>query len=132
MCYTCLLLYTPYPVVNDAVVAAYDAVVASGTTVAQRANSLLLHHSFGDMNVDDFFFDAVDDPERLAYLYSGADEWERALFDLLAPLSEAERVTVIAMTWGYVFRDGSLHPDVTSRYERPRRSERVSLRRLHR
>lgn len=115
MCWTCFLLYTDQPIINDRVQAAHDAIAASGTTRADRAASFLLHVIFADMNVDDWYFEHVQADQGLHYLYEQAQPWERALFDLLAPLSEPERATVIAIDWGYLDRDGTLRPDIIQR-----------------
>jgi hypothetical protein len=41
MCFTCLLLYTPHPVITPAVLDAFDAINATGTTPEQRREHAL-------------------------------------------------------------------------------------------
>lgn len=103
MCMGCFNEYTDAPVVNDRVLAVYDLLA----NAPGDPDFGFLHVVVGDMNLDDWLFD-LDDPDNSwrADEYPKAEQWERAIFDALAALTEAERATAVAMYWGYFGRDG--------------------------
>lgn len=103
MCLGCFEKYTDEPVVNDRVLAVYDLLA----NAPGEPGFGFLHVVVGDMNLDDRFFD-LDGPDNAwrAEEYPKAEQWERAIFDALAELTEAERATAVAMYWGYFGRDG--------------------------
>ena len=100
MCLGCFKEYTDAPVVNERVVAACQLIQAQH---GEADYSMLLHIHVSDMNLEDHWFDLTD-PENAStkQRYDEAADWERAIFDALTALSEAERATAVAMEWGYL------------------------------
>ena len=109
MCYSCFKKYTDAPVVNERVVAACRLIRARGD---EADYSPLLHIHVADMHLEDHWFD-LPDPEGYPsgpspkQRYDEATDWERAIFDTLAALTEAERATALAMEWGYLDEAGN-------------------------
>ncbi len=101
MCWGCFKEYTDHPVVNERVVAVYRLLANRG----DAADSSLLHIIVADMNVDDHWLDLSNEHQQRTY--DRAEEWERAIYDGLAALSEDERATAVAMEWGYLQPDGT-------------------------
>ena len=102
MCYSCFKKYTDAPVVNERVVAACRLIRARGD---EADYSPLLHIHVADMNLEDHWF-VIDDDQKMM-VYNDAEDWERAIFDTLAALTEAERATALAMEWGYLDEAGN-------------------------
>lgn len=99
MCWTCFREYGHKPVINEKVLSVYRKMMNEDIDY-----STLLHVIVADMNVEDYQFENEDIKQD----YLKAQNWERDIFDHLYRLSEAERLTAVAMEWGYINPGGTL------------------------